>query len=73
MLHKLTWKQYKRRTGLWLRVDFQSDQLWQSSIDYELTQIAEWSDSNKCGSRQAYDMWKFAGKKKLTAFLLKWT
>ena len=37
MSHKLTWKQYKLRTNLWLRIDFQSDQLRKFSGKQELT------------------------------------
>jgi hypothetical protein len=76
---KIQWARHKRRPGFWLRVPME---FWDNrrastltdaiSIDSYLDSIAAWSKETGCGSRQAYDMWKFNTEEEMTMFLLKW-
>jgi len=73
MSHKLVWKPYNRRPGVWLRLDFQSANMWETEIGDELIRIATWCSDHKCGCRQAYDMWRFKNQAEVTMFLMRWS
>jgi hypothetical protein len=60
-----------------IRVHF-LDEGWAQVNDYNhwiqetIDEMVLWCDQHKCGERTAYDMFRFASKKELTMFLLRW-
>jgi hypothetical protein len=40
--------------------------------DAALRMVQDWSEQNKCGSRTAYNVWKFKNEDDMTFFLLRW-
>lgn len=46
-------------------------QIW-GLREEDMDPIQEWSKECNCGTRMAFDMWKFKSRKHMTMFLLKW-
>jgi hypothetical protein len=71
-MHKLIWKPYERRPGVWLRASVPDVYMTATQLEDHLIEIGEWCRENDCGSRQSFDMWQFKNHEQVTAFLLRW-
>lgn len=71
---KLIWKQHEHKPlVLCAALEYTHGAVTQTGLrDEDLISVQEWCLKSKCGSRIAFDMFKFKNRAAITAFLLVW-
>ena len=71
---KLVWKQHEHKPlVLYAALEYTHGSATQTGLrDKDLIPVQEWCLKSKCGSRIAFDMFKFKNRAAITAFLLVW-